>query len=168
MKIYGKAATIVIRIILHLICKVDARELKKIPKQGPFIIAINHINFLEVPLLFTDLYPRPTHGIIKKETWDNSFLAWLADNWESISLDRESFSVETFKKAKEILRAGKIIIIAPEGTRSLDGKLVKAHPGVISMALQSDVPIIPVAHYGGEFFWDRISRFKRTNFTYKV
>ncbi|HPR18151.1 MAG TPA: hypothetical protein PLD62_07885, partial [Candidatus Cloacimonadota bacterium] len=35
-------------------------------------------------------------------------------------------------------------------------------------ALHADVPIIPVAHYGGEYFWYRISRFKRTNFTYKV
>ena len=107
MKFHGKAAAIVIRTILHLICKVDRRELKKVPRKGPFIVAINHINFLEVPMIVVDLFPRKIHGIAKKETWDNSFLGWLADSWESLSIDREGFTAATFKKARELLKSGK-------------------------------------------------------------
>lgn len=142
--------------------------MKKIPKKGPYIVAINHINFLEVPMIFVDLYPRKIHGIAKKETWGNSFLAWLADRWETISINREGFTANTFRQVKKLLKLGRIIIIAPEGTRTGDGKLKEAHPGIITMALQADVPIIPVVHFGGEIFWDRFKKLKRTRFTYKV
>ena len=168
MKFHGKAAAIVIRTILHLICKVDKKEMKKIPAKGPFIVAINHINFLEVPMIFVDLYPRKIHGIAKKETWDNSFLGWLANSWESLSIDREGFTGSTFRQAKKLLQDGRIIIIAPEGTRTGDGKLKQAHPGIITMALQSDVPIIPVVHFGGELFWECFMKLKRTKFTFRV
>lgn len=168
MKFHGKAAAIVIRTILHLICKVDKKELKKLPKNGPYIVAMNHINFLEVPMIFVDLYPRKVHGVAKKETWDNPILRVFADIWETVPIDREGFNTNTFRQVKEHLANNKIIIVAPEGTRSGDGKLKKAHPGIISMALQSDVPIFPVAHFGGELFWDRLMKLKRTRFTYKV
>jgi 1-acyl-sn-glycerol-3-phosphate acyltransferase len=168
MKFHGKAAAILIRTILHLICKVDKKEIKKIPRRGPFIVSMNHINFLEVPMIVVDLYPRKVHGIAKKETWNNSFLAWLATSWETLSIDREGFTGSTFRQAKNLLQDGKIIIIAPEGTRTGDGKLKEAHPGIITMALQADVPIIPVVHYGGELFWERFMKLKRTKFTYKV
>jgi 1-acyl-sn-glycerol-3-phosphate acyltransferase len=168
LKVSGKIATIIIRTFLHLVCKVDRKELKKIPRKGPFLVAFNHINFLEVPLIFVDLYPRKVHGIAKKETWDNSFFSWLADMWETISVDREGFSASTFRQVKKFLKNGSFVIIAPEGTRTGDGKLKEAHPGIITMALQTDIPIIPIVHYGGEIFWDRIKMLKRTRFTYKV
>ncbi len=89
MKLHGKAAAIVIRTILHLICKIDRKELKKIPQKGPFIIAMNHINFLEVPMSMVELMPRKIHGIAKKETWNNRILGWVANSWEALSIDRE-------------------------------------------------------------------------------
>ncbi|MCF7794223.1 MAG: 1-acyl-sn-glycerol-3-phosphate acyltransferase [Candidatus Cloacimonetes bacterium] len=168
MNIYGKSAAIVVRTILHLLCKVDKRELKKLPRKGPYIIAMNHINFLEVPMIFVDLFPRKIHGIAKKETWDNPVLKILANIWETVPIDREGFTANTFRKVKEHLGNDKIIIIAPEGTRTGDGKLKKAHPGIITMAQQSDVPIYPVVHFGGELFWDNLVKFKRTRFTFEV
>ena len=168
MKLCGKIAVIIVRTILYLICKVDKKELRKIPTTGPFIIAMNHINFLEVPLIFVDLRPRKIHGIAKKETWNNPVLGFIADCWESIPINREGFTARTFRRVKEFLKKGDFIVIAPEGTRTGDGKLRKAHPGIITMAMQADIPIIPLVHYGGESFWDNLSRLKRTKFTYKV
>ena len=168
MKLCGRIAVIVVKTILHLICKVDKTELGKIPAKGPFIIAMNHINFLEVPLVFVDLRPRKIHGVAKKETWDNPLLGYVADCWNSIPVNREGFSAQTFKRVRELLKQGSFILIAPEGTRTGNGKLKKAHPGIITMAMQANIPIIPLVHYGGESFWDNISKLKRTKFTYKV
>ncbi len=168
VKISGKIAALFIRRILHIICKVNYKELNKLPEKGPYIIAINHINFLEVPMIFVDLYPRKVHGVAKSQTWNNSFLGWLATKWEAIPINREGFTARTFRQVKEFLDLGRIVVIAPEGTRTGDGKLKEAHPGIITMAMQSNVPIIPVAHYGGELFWDRLMKLKRTSFTYKV
>ena len=168
MKLHGKAAAIVIRTILHLICKIDRKELKKIPQKGPFIVAMNHINFLEVPMIMVELFPRKIHGIAKKETWDNRIIGWVANSWESLSIDRDGSTTETFRQARKILDKGHFLVIAPEGTRSLDGKLSEGKPGVISIALRSKVPIIPVAHFGGEKVYKNLRTLKRTKFTFKV
>jgi 1-acyl-sn-glycerol-3-phosphate acyltransferase len=153
---------------LHIICKVDKAELKKIPRKGSFIIAFNHINFLEVPLIFVDLLPRKVHGIAKKETWDNPILHWMADCWDTISINRDGFTADTFRKVKSLLKKGSMVVIAPEGTRTGNGRMIQAHPGIISMAVQSKVPIIPIVHFGGELIWDNLKFFKRTSFKYRV
>jgi len=151
-----------------MICKVDHKEIKQIPRNGPYIVAMNHINFLEVPLIVVDLAPRKVHGVAKKETWDNPFVAWLAKVWEVISIDREGMSLSTFKEISKVLKKKEIVLVAPEGTRTGDGKLKKAHPGIISMAMKANVPIVPVVHFGGEKFWNNITKFKRTKFSYRV
>lgn len=107
-------------------------------------------------MIVVDLFPRKIHGIAKKETWNNPILKFFANIWDTIPIDREGFTANTFRKVKEHLSHDKIIIIAPEGTRTGNGKLKKAHPGIITMAQQSDVPIYPVVHYGGELFWDNL------------
>jgi 1-acyl-sn-glycerol-3-phosphate acyltransferase len=62
------------------------------------------------------------------------------------------------------LRAGRILAIAPEGTRSGDGRLQKGRTGVAMLALASGAPVLPVAYHGGERFQHNILRLKRTDF----
>lgn len=157
-----------IKFILTIICKVHSEELKKIPNNGPLIIAVNHINFLEVPLLFTFLRPRPVYGMVKKETWDNKFLGFLAKSWEAIPIDRAGSNISSFRKAAAIIRNNGIIIMAPEGTRSKTGLLQEGNPGIVSLAAQTNTPIIPLVHYGGEKFWKNLKTFRRTHFHIKT
>ena len=168
MNLSGKIAAIVIHAILRTICKVDSKELKKIPLKGPYIVAINHINFLEVPMIFTHLLPRKVVGIVKKETWKGGLIKWVANKWKAISVDRKGETTETFRQSRKVLRDGYFLIIAPEGTRNQDGKLREGKAGVISIALRSKVPIIPVAHFGGEDVIQNLRSFRRTKFTFKV
>ena len=168
MNLSGRVAAIIIHAILRTICKVDSKELEKIPSKGPYIIAMNHTNFLEVPMIFTHLLPRKVVGIVKKETWRGGLIKWVATKWEAISVDREGQTTETFRQSRKVLRDGYFLIIAPEGTRSKDGRLRLGKPGVISIALRSKVPIIPVVHFGGENIINNLKSFKRTIFTFKV
>jgi len=57
---------------------------------------------------------------------------------------------------------GKIVAIAPEGTRSRNGKLQKALPGIVLLAARSGAPILPVVYYGHESFQKNIKKLKRT------
>jgi len=132
------------------------------------ILVINHINFLEVPLIYTLLLPRKVCGIIKKETWDSWFVGMLAREWGAISVNRETPGISTFKETGKALEEKKILCIAPEGTRSGTGVLAKGHPGVVFLALKNRVPILIVAHYGIENFWYNIKRLKRTRVTFVV
>lgn len=166
MTLTGRFITFIIKLLLKILCKVEGAKLESVPRQGPLILVINHINFLEVPLIYTLLLPRKVCGILKKETWDSWFLRILAKEWGAIPINRETPGISTFKEAGKALKEKKILCIAPEGTRSGTGVLAKGHQGVVFLALQNRVPILIVAHYGVENFWYNIKRLKRTRVTF--
>jgi len=154
----------VLKRLTRIVCRVDDTQLSRIPMQGPLIIIANHINFLEVPLLYTHLLPRSLTGFAKAEYWENPFMRPLFKLWGGIPLKRGAADVQAFRLAIEALEAGQIVAVAPEGTRSGDGKLQRAHAGAVILALRSDAPILPIAYHGGEHFWRNLSRLRRTDF----
>ena len=168
MNLTGRFITFIIKRILKILCKVEGAKLESVPRQGPLLLVVNHINFLEIPLIYTLLLPRNICGITKKETWNNWFLRILAKAWGAISIDRETPSISTFREAGKALKEKKILCIAPEGTRSGTGVLAKGYQGVVFLALQNRAPILIVAHYGVENFWHNIKRLKRTRVTFVV
>lgn len=157
-----------IRFILRRLCRVYDDELGKLPPGGPAIFIVNHINFLEVPLLYTHLQPRRIVGLVKAETWKNKFLGFLGDIWNAIPIDRKSAGIGAFKAALSYLHNGRIVMIAPEGTRSKNGRLLPGRPGVVLLAMKSRVKIYPIAHFGGEKFWNNLKSFRRTRFYLRV
>jgi 1-acyl-sn-glycerol-3-phosphate acyltransferase len=168
MNLTGRFITFIIRLLLKILCKVEGAKLESVPRQGPLLLVFNHINFLEIPLIYTLLLPRNICGIAKKETWNNWFLRILAKAWGAIPIDRETPSISTFREAGKALKEKKILCIAPEGTRSGTGVLAKGNQGVVFIALQNCVPILIVAHYGVEKFWHNIKGLKRTRVTFVV
>ncbi|MBA4385953.1 MAG: hypothetical protein C0410_14535 [Anaerolinea sp.] len=155
-----------IRLILSTFLKVDDSEVGRIPMQGPLIIATNHINSLDAPVGFSHLHPRPVTAFVKVETWNNFLMKWLFDAWEAIPIKRGEVDFEAFRLADEALKKKKIIIVAPEGTRSYHGRLNKGYPGIVMLAIRSGVPILPVVFYGNENL--KIKLAKRTHMTIKV
>ncbi len=168
MKAIHYTVTWLVRIILGVVCKVDAVDLRRMPKQGPAILVTNHINFLEVPLIYTHLMPRRLTALVKAESWNNPLFAFLGNLWMGIPITRGVVDRKAITAAKEALADGRIFVIAPEGTRSGDGKLKRGSPGIVLFAADSGVPIFPAAHHGGESFWSRFKSFKRTRFQIKV
>jgi len=153
---------------LRIICKVDGSELRNIPENGPLLIIVNHINFLEVPIISTRLLPREFYGLTKQETWNNPLFRILADNWGGIPIDRSNPAITTMRTAEKVLKENNILFIAPEGTRSSDGKLRQGNSGIASIAMRTNSTILPIAHYGGEDFWQNIKKFRRTRIVFKV
>ncbi len=155
---------IVIRIGLSFLCRVDAQGLERVPARGPLIVISNHIGSLEVPMLFAWLQPRPLTGWAKIETWEKPFFRWLFDLWGAIPVRRGEADMSALRAALEKLEEGYIFGLAPEGTRNKTGKLRRAHPGAVTLALRSDAPILPIAHWGGENFITNLKRLRRTDF----
>lgn len=150
--------------IIHIICKVDVKQFTRIPRQGPLILVGNHINFIDAPVLVIFSQPRPITGYAKIETWNNPILGKLFTMWDMIPIRRGEADTSALRSGIEALKAGKILGIAPEGTRSGDGKLQAARPGMITLAQHSGAPILPVAIYGNEHLWENLKRLRRTNF----
>lgn len=151
-----------------ILCRIDAPDLDKVPNKGPLIVYANHNGEIEIPLLYSHLQPRPLTGIVKIETWNGWFLRWVFNLWGTIPIRRGEADVEAMRKSLEALKKGDILAIAPEGTRVRTGKLNKAYPGTVALALRSGAPLIPVAHWGGESFRKNIKEFKRTDFHVRV
>lgn len=168
MTVAYRLVTSTIRGLVRLLCRVDDGALAQVPPRGPLILVANHINFLEVPIVYTHLQPRPLTGFAKAEAWDNPLLRILADLWGAIPIRRGEADLVALREGLAALRQGRILGVAPEGTRSGDGRLQPGNPGVALLALRSGAPLLPVVHYGGERFWDNLRRLRRTDFRLAV
>ena len=157
-----------IRFYARITCVLDAPDLEKVPARGPLILISNHTGQIEVPLLFAYLQPRPLSGWAKIEAWDNWFLRWIFSLWGAIPLRRGEADISALKQALRALEQGYIFGLAPEGTRNKTGKLIRAMPGAVILALRSGAPILPIAHWGGEAHFRNLLRFRRTHFHIRV
>jgi 1-acyl-sn-glycerol-3-phosphate acyltransferase len=160
--------TYAVKLGTSVLCRIDAPDLDEVPKRGPLILYSNHTGQIEVPLMYAHLQPRPATGFAKVETWDNWFLNWVFNLWEAIPIQRGEVDMTAMRKALETLEKGMIFVIAPEGTRNKTGKLIKAHPGIVTLALRSGAPLLPIVHWGGENFSKNIKQLKRTDFHIRV
>ena len=164
MKLTERIVNAVIRRLTRILCRVDAAQLAHVPDHGPLILVANHINFLEAPVVVTHLKPRSFTGFVKAETWDIPFLGWLFELWGAIPVRRGEADLTALRRGVEVLEAGSILGVTPEGTRSGDGRLRRGHPGVVMVALKTGAPLLPLVYYGGERFWQNLKSLRRTDF----
>ncbi|MEM7141291.1 MAG: lysophospholipid acyltransferase family protein [Actinomycetota bacterium] len=130
--------------------KVDVGGLENVPSDGGVILAANHLSFLDSVLL---MYapPRRVTFLGKQEYVTARATRRLFPAAGMIPVDRSGRGVaRSLGLAIERLRAGEIVGIFPEGTRSRDGLLHPGHPGVAHMALKSGAPIVPVGIVGSD------------------
>ena len=157
-----------IKIGLSILCRIKSEGLNKIPSNGPLILYSNHTGTIEIPIMYIVVQPRVVTGMAKIESWDNPLLRWLFDLFGFIPVRRGELDMEAFRRTLDWLKDGNIIGISPEGTRNRNGKLLKAHSGIVSLALRSGAALIPVAHWGGENLKNNLKKLKRTDFFIKV
>ena len=158
----------IVKLGTRILCRIDAPDLDKVPKRGPLIAYSNHTGQIEVAVFFGQLQPRPITGWAKMEAWDNAFLRWLFNLWGLIPVRRGEADTTALRKAVTALEKGYIFGIAPEGTRNITGRLKRAQPGAVLLAVRSGAPLLPIVHWGGEDFLRNLARLKRTDFHIRV
>jgi 1-acyl-sn-glycerol-3-phosphate acyltransferase len=127
--------------------RVEGRE--HIPKHGGAILASNHISFCDsffLPLVV----PRRVTYIAKAEYFDNWKVAWFfkANGHVPVRRGEGAGWKKAMDAAAEIVEAGVLFGIYPEGTRSKDGRLHRGHTGVAMLALRTGAPVIPIGFVG--------------------
>ena len=168
MTLSHRIVVVTFKALTSILSRIDKAELTRVPDKGPLILVINHVNTLEIPIVYTHLQPRPLTGFTLSTRWDSFWTRWLLEVCEAIPLRRGYADLEAMRKAMEKLEAGYIVAVAPEGTRSYTGQLQKAHAGVILLALHSCAPLLPLVFYGHEDFPDTLRRLQRTDFHIRV
>lgn len=144
--LYGWAHDVVSRAEIDL----RVHGLEQVPLDRAYVIMSNHQSLMDVPILYC-AWPRTLRMVAKAELfrvpiWGR---AMRASGFVSVdrSGDRKN-AVEAMRACAQAIASGVSIWIAPEGTRSLDGGLGEFKKGGFRLALDTQVPIVPVAIAG--------------------
>ena len=114
------------------------------PAAGPLIVAGNHASMLDPPLIGMCLRRQGTY-LAKGELFSVPILgAWLR-SIGSFPVHRGTPDRRAIRRSLEILENGGVVVIFPEGTRSLDGRLRDPEPGAAMIALRAGAPVLPAA-----------------------
>jgi 1-acyl-sn-glycerol-3-phosphate acyltransferase len=137
--------TPIMRVLFRV--KVEGRE--NLPPKGAVILAANHRSFLDSIFLPAVLRRRVTF-VAKAEYFDDPKSAWFFRGVGQIPIRREggSASERALASATEVLQAGGVFAIYPEGTRTRDGFLHRGHTGVARLSLRTGTPIVPIGLIG--------------------
>ena len=135
--------------LLRLLYRPKAKGVENVPTDGPFILAVNHQSFIDsffVPLVVK----RRVVFLGKADYFTSARTSWFMKAAGVIPIRREggSASEAAIQAGVRELRAGHVVGIYPEGTRSPDGRLYRGKTGVARMSLLARCPIVPVAVFG--------------------
>jgi 1-acyl-sn-glycerol-3-phosphate acyltransferase len=139
---------LVVRVIVTIVFDVHVAGRQNVPETGPVIIASNHLSWIDVPLIPTYLKRKVVY-MAKEETFQGKG-GWMVRFFGAFPVKRGEADRQSLRTAEEQLKAGRILCIFPEGTRSKIHKLGQAHAGMGMIALRSGAPVLPVAIYGSE------------------
>ncbi|MGR0320473.1 lysophospholipid acyltransferase family protein [Agromyces sp. ZXT2-3] len=128
--------------------------LERVPKDGPVILASNHLSFID-SIFLPLIVDRPVVFLAKSEYFTGKGLkGWATRVFfqaaGQLPIDRSGgkASEASLNTGLRVLGEGRILGIYPEGTRSPDGKLYRGRTGVARMVLEAGVPVVPVAMIG--------------------
>ena len=141
-----------------LTTKISGAE--KLPKEGGFILAANHVSNWDPPFLGTFM-DRIVNFMGKEELFKNPIMAAICRGLNVFPVKRGAADKTAIKTAIKILKSEKCLGIFPEGTRSKTGKLGKAETGVSVIAAMTKAPVIPAAIIGTEKIFSAQKKFPR-------
>ena len=130
--------------LLHR-CRVEGLE--NVPAEGGALLVANHASWLDPPILGCAL-KRPVYFMAKAELFKMPFFSWALPRLNAFPVRRGENDRLAIQKAIELLKAGKVIGIFPEGTRTRTGELLPPRRGAGFIALKANVPVIPVGIVG--------------------
>jgi 1-acyl-sn-glycerol-3-phosphate acyltransferase len=138
----------------------------RVPTSGPLIVAGNHLSYVD-GLLAPSLLPRvDTYLMVAHEFEHRPFYHFFANFiGRAIYLAPDSKSMFALRQAVAVLRAGHVVLIAPEGRVSLTGALEPGNPGIGYLAAVSGAPVLPIATIGQENLFTNLRRLRRTTVT---
>ena len=147
--LYYRLLKSIVRFIFKLFTDWEIVGLENVPPDGPFISVSNHTHWLDPPLIMTSL-PRRVYPLAADKWRRRPVIGQLIASVRAIFIVRGEVDRRALRKAMEALKQGKVLGIAPEGTRSKTGALQRGRGGAAYIACLTGVPLVPVGVIGIE------------------
>jgi 1-acyl-sn-glycerol-3-phosphate acyltransferase len=136
---------------VRLFTRARAIGLENVPKTGGAVYAINHLHWIDIPLIGL-LSPRTVYFVAKAEAANFPVLGGFLRLHGAIAIHRGESDREAVRRMRDEARAGHVVGLFVEGTRQKTGRPGVAQPGAAMVGMQEAVPIVPVAIYGTQFW----------------
>jgi 1-acyl-sn-glycerol-3-phosphate acyltransferase len=120
---------------------------ERVIQEGPVILAMNHQSYLDPPLAGIGC-KRAIYFLARKTLFDQPFLGWLLPKLNVIPVDQEGNDLAALKALIRTLRQNHGVLVFPEGSRSPDGNLQPAEPGIGFVIAKTLAPVVPMRIFG--------------------
>ena len=151
-----------VRLVLALFGRLKVVGLENIPAEGSYVLAVNHMSKADPPLVWIS-WPRVRILFFAGEKWEKHLIFGpLMKHSGAIYINRGEVDRKAIRQALAALREGAIFGLAPEGTRSRVGALIKARDGAAYLASRANVPIVPVGMVNTDRLGHNMTHLRRT------
>jgi 1-acyl-sn-glycerol-3-phosphate acyltransferase len=140
---------------------------ENLPPEGGFVIASNHLGLVDAFLVHYALNDWKLFVLIGEKWGKNPLFHWVGKHLNFLFIDRFNPDLKAMRETIGRMKAGQVLVIAPEGTRSRTGALIEGKPGGSYLAAKLGYPIVPVAITGtpDRVILDHLKHFRRAPVT---
>jgi len=159
-----KLARLIIHLIVVLTTRVSSNYREVLPRTGSYIVAANHLGRIDAALIYHYINRNDLIIFVAEKYRDNPLFSWFTRQLNAIYIDRYNADFAAVREVLKRIKAGGVMVIAPEGTRSRTGALQPGLPGAAYLASKAGVPLYPGAATGCEdsIFFANLKRLRRT------
>ena len=135
--------------------RVEVRGLDKLPRRN-YVYMSNHVSNLDPPI-FIPRIPGRCSVLVKSELFRIPILGTAMKMAELVPVERSNreAAIESVRAAAEVMHHGLNMVIFPEGTRSMDGRLLPFKKGPFHLAMETGIPVVPVTILGTAECWPK-------------
>jgi 1-acyl-sn-glycerol-3-phosphate acyltransferase len=144
-----RLSTACFAVILRWYNRWEVTGKENVPATGGVLLVANHTSYADPPIVGT-ASPRPVHFMAKAELFDIPLLGSFIARAHSFPVRRGVGDSAALRRGVRLLKEGKVLLIFPEGTRSLDGRLMAFERGASFVALASGAAVVPIAIDGAD------------------
>jgi 1-acyl-sn-glycerol-3-phosphate acyltransferase len=137
-----------VRLMARTLWRAQASGMENVPRDGPLIVACNHVSYLDPPVMGS-FCPRRISYMAKKELFTMPVLGSVIRGLGAYAVDRDGSATAAIKRSLEVLRHGGTVGIFPEGTRNRSGD-VMPQAGVALLASLAKAPVVPACILGSD------------------
>ena len=163
-----RVGRLILRLVFQLLSEVKIYGRENVPKEGPYIISVNHVSLYDPPLILA-FWPTPPEAAGAIEIWSKPGQDILVRLYGCIPVHRGEYDRQLLDTVISVLKSGRPLVLDPEGARSHGLGMRRAHPGVAYIADKTGAPVIPVGVVGTtDDFFDRAIHFKRPKLEIRI